>query len=361
MVCGYREFMTWLKILVHTFVPLSVGYSFSKEEPKEYKSLIKTVVYFPLRFFVGITSETEHIKTHSLFGLFMRRSYMGKIFGRFPSLETGVIKMYNIFASLSTHLGYNLNTKNPYPTIRPVSVSEKNAIRSYRNKYKGRRCFILGNGPSLNKIDLGKLKNEITFGANGIFFMTKKNGFKTNFYVVTDVSAVKNYSEDILKYQSTKFISAEHKHFFYQNTDIMFFPISRRFDRYGRLSFSWDCSKCVYSGHTVTYVCVQFAFYMGFSHIYLIGMDFDYEMPQYYDKTKKTYIWKSTGEKDPNHFDSDYWSGPNIEIGVNDLGKMGLNYKFAKKIADKRGKSIYNATVGGKLEIFERVDYNSLF
>ena len=54
MVCGYREFMTLLRKLVRNFVWLSVGYSFSKEEPTEYKSLITAVVYFPLRFFKNI-------------------------------------------------------------------------------------------------------------------------------------------------------------------------------------------------------------------------------------------------------------------------------------------------------------------
>ena len=40
---------------------------------------------------------------------------------------------------------------------------------------------------------------------------------------------------------------------------------------------------------------------------------------------------------------------------------MVLAYKSAKKYADSHGIRIYNATRGGKLEVFERIDFDSLF
>jgi len=36
-------------------------------------------------------------------------------------------------------------------------------------------------------------------------------------------------------------------------------------------------------------------------------------------------------------------------------------YKTAKKYADRHGVKIYNATRGGNLEVFERVDFDTLF
>ena len=36
-------------------------------------------------------------------------------------------------------------------------------------------------------------------------------------------------------------------------------------------------------------------------------------------------------------------------------------YEVAKENAEKKGIKIYNATRGGKLEVFERVDFDSLF
>ena len=38
-----------------------------------------------------------------------------------------------------------------------------------------------------------------------------------------------------------------------------------------------------------------------------------------------------------------------------------LAYQAAREYADRHGIKIYNATRGGKLEVFERVDFDSLF
>ena len=58
----------------------------------------------------------------------------------------------------------------------------KDRLKDLREKYNGSdRCFVIGNGPSLNKLDMGLLADEVTFGVNGIFL---KDGFKPTFYVV---------------------------------------------------------------------------------------------------------------------------------------------------------------------------------
>ena len=44
-------------------------------------------------------------------------------------------------------------------------------LRSYKNKFAGERCFVVGNGPSLNNMDMSKLSDEYTFGMNRIFLM----------------------------------------------------------------------------------------------------------------------------------------------------------------------------------------------
>ena len=46
-------------------------------------------------------------------------------------------------------------------------------------------------------------------------------------------------------------------------------------------SFSHDCSDKIFWGSTVTFLNMQLAFYMGFRHVYLIGMDFNYNIPEY--------------------------------------------------------------------------------
>ena len=69
--------------------------------------------------------------------------------------------------------------------------------------------------------------------------------------------------------------------------------------------------------------------------------------------------WTSGGD-DPNHFHPDYfgkgyrWHNPRLD-------RMELAYRKAKRVFEADGRRVVNATLGGKLEVFERVDYDSLF
>ena len=58
-------------------------------------------------------------------------------------------------------------------------------VRLEKNKHSGKRCFILGTGPGLNRVNLSLLKNEITIGMNLIL---KKKGFVPNYLVVGDTT-----------------------------------------------------------------------------------------------------------------------------------------------------------------------------
>jgi hypothetical protein len=120
--------------------------------------------------------------------------------------------------------------------------------------------------------------------------------------------------------------------------------------------FSTDASKQLYCGQSVTYINLQLAYFLGFSEVYLIGMDFSYEIP---DSHKRTGDVLLSDTDDTNHFHKDYfgkgktWKDPKID-------RVGLNYKMAKLAFEGTGRKIFNATVGGKLEIFDRVDYHNL-
>jgi hypothetical protein len=86
------------------------------------------------------------------------------------------------------------------PKLLPVIVkpAQKNIIilKRFKNKYKNKRCFIVGNGPSLNKTDLRKIKNEFTFGFNSIFL---HKYFLPKFYIVEDKWVIKDNLEKIKK------------------------------------------------------------------------------------------------------------------------------------------------------------------
>jgi hypothetical protein len=121
--------------------------------------------------------------------------------------------------------------------------------------------------------------------------------------------------------------------------------------------FSTDASRVLYCGQSVTYINLQLAFFMGFTEVYLIGMDFDYVIPESHKRTGDVLL---SDTDDMNHFHKDYfgkgktWKDPKLD-------RVLCNYKMAKLAFESVGREIFNATIGGKLEIFRRVDWSGLF
>lgn len=215
-------------------------------------------------------------------------------------------------------------------------------IKQLKNVHKDQRCFIVCTGPSLTLGDVEKLEKEITFGVNSIVKLYNKTIWRPTYYGIIDVNVynkIKNEDISFRKYAfiSDLFLKKVKKPTF---TDFMVFPMDafellRKSN--GDVHFSNDIYKIVYDVATVVYSMLQIAVYMGFKEIYLLGCDCDY-----------------SGEK--QHF-SEY----GMDVRNNPESEMVIAYTAAKQYADAHGIKIYNATRGGKLEVFERVDFDSLF
>jgi hypothetical protein len=242
--------------------------------------------------------------------------------------------------------------------------SNTNEILALKDKFKGQRCFILGNGPSLNKMDLTKLKDEFSFAVNGIFYKTDEMGYRPTFYVVEDryvmADNIARINEYICDY---KFFPSSYKKQVTNFKNVLFFNMDVGFyvDRsafFEKSRFSKDCEKVIYCGQSVTFINLQLAYYLGFSEVYLIGMDFEYKIRES-DISIKGAVLEST-EDDENHFHPDYfgkgkcWHDPKLH-------NVLKSYELHKSIFEADNRKIYNATEGGKLELFERVSFDQLF
>lgn len=242
----------------------------------------------------------------------------------------------------------------------PIDTS---ALQKYHNIHSGERCFIVGNGPSLNNTEMHLLNNETSFAVNGIFYLTEMMGYKPTYYMVEDTSVMKENIADIISYDVPhKFFPSIYTNLHPTDKNVHFFKMNRGFyeprsPNYCIPRFSTDFSERAYCGQSVTFINLQLAYYMGFQEVYLVGMDFNYEIPTAFER--KGDIITST-HSDPNHFHPDYfgtgktWKNPKLDRVLN-------NYRMAKLVYESAGRKIYNATVGGKLELFEKVDFNALF
>lgn len=228
--------------------------------------------------------------------------------------------------------------------------SEK-VLRSLRNIHKGERCFIIGNGPSLDVKDLEKLKGEICFGTHRIYEIFDNTDWRPTYYCAQDCKLIESSTKKINQLKAKyKFFATPSGKCFRGLKDGTFVRIDIR-SFYPELpEFSEDISDCIFEGFTVSYMCFQIAAYMGFSEIYLLGIDHNYSKVKLPDGTFLE------DDKIQDHF-----SKNDLIENVPQLFKSTLAYEKARIYADANSISIFNATRGGKLEIFKRIDFDSIF
>lgn len=118
--------------------------------------------------------------------------------------------------------------------------------------------------------------------------------------------------------------------------------------------FARDVRGRLWEGATVTYVALQLAFYMGFQQVILIGVDHSFSTQ---GKPNTTVV--SQGD-DPDHFHSAYF-GKGFRWQLPDLDTSERGYILAREAYRQAGREVLDATIGGKLTVFPKVDYSSLF
>lgn len=212
-------------------------------------------------------------------------------------------------------------------------------MEKFKNKHKGERCFIAGLGPSLNFVPLDKLNKEIVFMCNRSW---KCPDIKETYYVAESRALFYVHADRIAKYDVpvTKFLPSSSRDLvkswsgevvWYNHNSSMYgdneFPL-----------FSHDTNEICHTGFNVMYIQMQLAAYMGFDKIYIVGVDFDYK--EGYAHVEHAYGGGYGDEKrDPNF-----------------VQKTKNAYVIANAVLNNKYDRIINATTGGKLEAFPRID-----
>ena len=232
------------------------------------------------------------------------------------------------------------------------------SLNKFRGKHTGYRAFVVGNGPSLNSIDMSLLKNEITFGSNRVYLGFKVWGFHFKYWASIDTRCIvqlyREYNSK-LPDEVIKFVPVQYAHYF--NMANMY-PINviYRYDNFPQFSCNPDK---VYEGWTVTYVLLQIAIIMGCNPIYLVGVDYSYKIT---DKEKKMNgnVWTDPASK--SHFMSGYCaSDKGIVWNIPKFDKTDKAFEYAAKLSKEKGIEIYNATPGSKLKFFPFVKFENIF
>lgn len=240
-----------------------------------------------------------------------------------------------------------------------------NKIGHLRGRGKGKRIFLVGNGPSLNDMNLDLLVGEDSIAMNRIELIYPKTKWRPTYYIFCSsnchdkrwgvewsksvVKAAKHedtipliwnrYKGDIEKKSGEKL----HESTIYLETFTE--------NKVGDLNaFSVNAEDRLDKSGTTMNVALQLAYYMDYDEVYLIGIDSNWQTA--------TNTLKSD-EGDINHFHPDYHA--HIGDGGREFWRMNTTHKTARKFFDIKGTKIMNAGLNSAINAYENVDFNSLF
>lgn len=270
------------------------------------------------------------------------------------------------------------NTNKPFYAHLSKKMSEipkeyKEIIarnETYKNAHRGQRVFILCTGPSVCLLDLKKLSNEVCIAVSNFYLHNDFDAINPKYYCIPGITynkrmteeIVTNWMKDIEKHANNAefFFSIREKsmleshNLFTNNTVNYLYPKWSH-----RLYDDIDLCNTVFECQSVPIMCIQLALYMGFKEIYLVGTEHRELITQDY-----TYFYK--GSKSKVH---------GCDVGLKKDGKhiksysetligyytLWEQYRVLQEIAQQKQVEIYNATPETALDVFQKVDFNSLF
>jgi len=251
-----------------------------------------------------------------------------------------------------------------------------------------KRAFIIGTGPSLNNIDVTKLKNETTITFNRAYVAFEDWGFDPTYYLAIDGNDIRSLYKDINKLiresdiqkffliQLTDNQKHEPRHFqdfefksneeIYEKSDKVFLINSTGGEVVPKLYNTRQEGNKILTPvvPNAGFLGLKMLYHEGYRKIYLCGMDARYTNDNQYRNVEtdgRSFIAKEDNDK--NHFRPDYF-GKNVIFGKpNEREIIDIWRKFITqgKNGHDSDLEIYSCSEGSNLnEFIPYVDFNSI-
>lgn len=230
-------------------------------------------------------------------------------------------------------------------------------IRKLKDKYTNKRCFVIGNGPSLKISDLEKLSGEISMGCNNLIQLFDKTEWRPTCFYSVDPIFINSYIKNERELQKVTdncdlfftSVTSEIYDSYRDGYNNIFFVYVKR--DYSSVRFVEDVENGLGASGTSLYCMIQLAVYMGIKEIYLLGVDFSFRREM-----------RENGElRINNNINNHMNEMEQVETGLYYVDRIMRGWLKIKEYAESHGIKVYNATRGGKLQVFERVDFDSIF
>lgn len=244
--------------------------------------------------------------------------------------------MKNKFIKLIITLTYLPRVIIDYLIFKIFIKNNEELLSNFRNN----KCLIVGNGPSLNETPLDKIEIP-SIGMNKINLIFDKLTWRPSTIVCINGLVIRQNKDFFNSTTIPLILPIKALYLGIKKRDnIIMVPVS--FRHY----FSKKPLSCLGAGSTVTHACLQLAYYLKVKEVYLVGVDHNFV-----SKGAPNSINKMTSH-DVNHFDPNYFKGQ--LWGLPDLAGSEGDYNSARKIFEDNNIKIFDCTINGKLEAFDK-------
>lgn len=231
-------------------------------------------------------------------------------------------------------------------------------LQSLKDSHLNEKCFIVCSGPSLKTEDLDRLaeNNIFSFAMNNIGKIYPKTKWRADVLMMREKGVFrKRHGKVALKCEAgLKILNSTD---YLRGKQVIGNKVYIKSDCSPKLlkapKFSGDALDILYSIGTSTYITIEFAYFMGFREMYLIGCDMSYAVninkdgSIFYNSSGVSHCYDTCENKKTNKTPNPTW-------------QQIVALDFVEQYSKKHGFRIYNATRGGCLESFERVDIDCL-
>jgi hypothetical protein len=243
----------------------------------------------------------------------------------------------------------------------PVTPNEYR-LRKLKDIHRGERAFVIGMGPSLRISDLDRLKGEINFACNKVYLAFDETGWRPTYYSVADLILAEQNEAEITRLDVRKILGSNVRTVFGASNDITYMrQIGNPWhDGKPQVRFSRNVLAGVNGGWTILYLQLQLAYFMGIREVYLIGVDFSFEVPEVTGEITALgeQVLEHTGEE-VNHFHPDYRK-PGEKWTMPKLTYQYMAFQSAKRAFEEAGGVIVNASRETALDVFPLADFDSV-
>ncbi len=227
----------------------------------------------------------------------------------------------------------------------------------FKNRHAGQECLLLCNGPSLKKVNFGLIDRSrfSVIGLNKIYLGFDMLGIKPDYIVAVNKKVIEQSEKVFSKLPIVKFISNRVDMTRYPSNPMLFYLNTFKLPRLNK-RFNTNIVEYVHEGWTVTHAALQIAYYMGFKSVYIVGMDHRFTQHVPGRENKESTI---DGD-DVDHFHPAYF-GHGQAWDFPDLKNSEVSYQSARQAYEDDDRRIFDCTIDGACEVFEKLDVSSIY